>query len=88
MALGVSCEDQANADKRIPWLLDTPAAIRFISAEPLLGPTLDELAELKRLSDVIGGWIIWVPGARYVDDCPTFVPMAEWLVMYAEYEKK
>jgi protein gp37 len=36
--LGVSVEDQATADTRIPLLLDTPAAVRFISAEPLLGP--------------------------------------------------
>jgi protein gp37 len=36
--LGVSVEDQRRADERIPILLDTPAAIRWISAEPLLGP--------------------------------------------------
>lgn len=36
--LGTSVEDQATADARIPHLLATPAAIRFISAEPLLGP--------------------------------------------------
>ena len=36
--LGVSVEDQARADERIPHLLATPAAKRFISAEPLLGP--------------------------------------------------
>jgi protein gp37 len=36
--LGVSVEDQHWADIRIPALLDTPAAIRWISAEPLLGP--------------------------------------------------
>ena len=36
--LGVSVEDQTRADERIPDLLATPAAIRFISAEPLLGP--------------------------------------------------
>lgn len=36
--LGTSVEDQATADNRIPHLLATPAAIRFISAEPLLGP--------------------------------------------------
>lgn len=34
---GVSVEDQATANSRIPLLLQTPAAIRFISAEPLLG---------------------------------------------------
>jgi protein gp37 len=36
--LGVSVENQAAADERIPLLLKTPAAVRFISAEPLLGP--------------------------------------------------
>lgn len=36
--LGVSVEDQVTADARIPILLQTPAAVRFISAEPLLGP--------------------------------------------------
>ena len=36
--LGISCEDQKTADERIPLLLQTPAAVRFISAEPLLGP--------------------------------------------------
>ncbi len=36
--LGTSVEDQKRADERIPILLDTPAAIRWISAEPLLGP--------------------------------------------------
>lgn len=36
--LGVSVEDQKTADARIPILLQTPAAIRFLSCEPLLGP--------------------------------------------------
>lgn len=34
--LGVSVEDQKRADERIPLLLSTPAAIRFLSVEPLL----------------------------------------------------
>ena len=34
--VGVSVEDQTTADERIPLLLQTPAALRFISAEPLL----------------------------------------------------
>lgn len=42
--LGVSTERQQEADERIPELLETPAAVRFISAEPLLGPIrLDQL---------------------------------------------
>jgi len=36
--LGVSVEDQQRADERIPDLLATPAAVRFLSCEPLLGP--------------------------------------------------
>src|SRR3989304_10074007 len=35
--LGVSAEDQQRADERIPLLLQTPAAVRFVSLEPLLG---------------------------------------------------
>ena len=36
--LGVSVEDQKWADIRIPVLIDTPAAVRWLSMEPLLGP--------------------------------------------------
>jgi len=35
---GVTVENQDQADKRIPVLLDTPAAVRFVSIEPMLGP--------------------------------------------------
>lgn len=35
---GVSIEDQQTADERIPILLQTPAAVRWVSAEPLIGP--------------------------------------------------
>jgi len=36
--LGVSVEDQKTADERIPLLLATPAAVRWVSYEPALGP--------------------------------------------------
>jgi protein gp37 len=36
--LGVTAENQDAADARIPLLLDTPAAVRFVSVEPMLGP--------------------------------------------------
>jgi protein gp37 len=42
--LGVSVENQEQADARIPELLKIPAAVRFLSCEPLLGPV-----ELTRL---------------------------------------
>ncbi len=44
--LGVSVEDQKWADIRIPALLETPAAVRFLSCEPLLGPI-----DLTRIPD-------------------------------------
>lgn len=42
--LGCTAENQEQADKRIPILLDTPAAKRFVSVEPMLGPVDLKLA--------------------------------------------
>jgi len=54
--LGVSVEDQARADERIPDLLATPAAGRFLSCEPLLGPVnLDRIKMFDRETEH-GGW--------------------------------
>ncbi len=53
--LGVSAEDQRRAEERIPELLATPAAIRFVSAEPLLGPIDFE------------PWLPWADLGREVD---------------------
>lgn len=72
--LGVSVEDQRRADERVPPLLETPAAVRWISAEPLLGP-VDLLAAGAVTVETPGrepaGRIDWVvaggesgPGAR------------------------
>ena len=44
--LGVSVEDQRRANERLPLLLETPAAVRFVSFEPLLGRV--EFAEFAR----------------------------------------
>lgn len=69
--LGVSAEDQKRADERVPDLLNTPAAVRFVSAEPLLGPINLHQAMTARneWDDVLGlHWIIVGgesgPGAR------------------------
>jgi protein gp37 len=50
--LGVSAESQKYADERIPLLLQTPAAVRWVSAEPLLGPI--DLTDLPVPSSVTG----------------------------------
>ncbi len=55
--LGVSVEDQRWADIRIPALMETPAAIRFLSMEPLLGPvTLSRLHAHCPAHDFAGGF--------------------------------
>lgn len=38
LRLGTTAENQQQADKRIPVLLQIPAAVRFVSVEPMLGP--------------------------------------------------
>ena len=52
--LGISAERQKEADERIPLLLRTPAVVRFISAEPLLGP-IDLSEWIDGLSWIIVG---------------------------------
>jgi protein gp37 len=64
--LGVSAEDQPRADERVPDLLATPAAVRFVSAEPLLGPidftNLDHTG-LQRSMKINGISAIWKDSA-------------------------
>lgn len=69
--LGVSVEDQKRADLRIPALLDTPAAVRWISAEPLLGPVNLHTDPIEAGTPFWGSQLDWVvvggesgPGAR------------------------
>lgn len=57
--LGVSVEDQATADERIPHLLATPAARRFLSCEPLLGPV--DLGRVYATKDQHGTYLHEAP---------------------------
>lgn len=68
--VGTSVEDQQRADERIPALLATPAAVRFLSCEPLLG-------EVNLHADDLGGldWVI-VGG----ESGPDHRPMDQWWV--------
>lgn len=63
--LGVSTEDQQRANERIPDLLATPAAVRFVSAEPLLGPV-----NLNRIQVAGRGWQDVLQGWRDCSDYP------------------
>jgi protein gp37 len=60
--LGVSVEDQATADERVPHLLATPAACRMVSAEPLLG-SVDFSQWIRGLGWIVSGGESG-PGAR------------------------
>jgi len=71
--IGVSAEDQKRADERIPELLNTPAAVRFLSVEPLLERTslFEYFHEGNEMSN--GGRIDWVivggESGRHRRDC-------------------
>lgn len=56
--LGVTAENQEQADKRIPVLLQTPAAVRFVSVEPMLGPV--DLSEWLGIThdEYYGKWTV------------------------------
>ena len=76
--LGVSVEDQELADERIPLLLQTPAAVRWISAEPLLGPI--DLSDWRRRYDVCQAdeWLDWVVAGA--ESGPRARPMSvDWI---------
>lgn len=70
--LGVSTENQETADERIPELLQTPAAVRFLSIEPMLGPVDLTMAFADAACKVGGFWVIdgceSGPGARPADE--------------------
>ncbi len=64
--LGVTAENQEQADKRIPILLQIPAAIRFVSVEPMLGP-VDVMKYLvapaggtPEETEIYHDWIDWI----------------------------
>jgi protein gp37 len=71
--LGASVENQEAADYRIPALLETPAAVRFLSCEPLLGPIVfSKVPGFNRIGLDLSNW--WVicggesgPGKRPMD---------------------
>jgi len=77
--LGVSVENQEYAEERIPHLLQTPAAVRFVSAEPLLGPI--EFIEGFEDGQPEGLRIDWLRGADLGD---TKIPALNWIICGGE----
>ncbi|HEY7855187.1 MAG TPA: phage Gp37/Gp68 family protein, partial [Terriglobales bacterium] len=81
--LGVSVEDQAAAVERIWPLLETPAAVRFISAEPLLGPVdLERLELLAPDGNRPGAWLNALTG--HVAGPDDMGPKLDWVIVGGE----
>jgi len=76
--LGVSVEDQAAADERIPALLDTPAAVRSLSCEPLLEP-VDLEPWLRRVATSGPGWRMTGGSAMAIADI-----VLDWVIVGGE----
>lgn len=82
---GVSVEDQTSADERIPDLLATPAAVRWVSAEPLLGPIdFKRCRQRDESVDAIAGEI-WRAGCGS-ESSTTWrgKPKLDWIVVGGE----
>jgi len=71
--LGVSVEDQETANERIPWLLKTPAAVRFVSYEPALD-FVDFAMGLPLAKSDIQGYVYNPSGGPFID----------WIIMGGE----
>lgn len=84
--LGVSVEDQATADERIPHLLDTPAAVRWVSYEPALGPVDFGHLDVEAAGSHPDWCVIDALTGRHRDmgrPCPD-VPHLDWIVVGGE----
>ncbi len=76
--LGVTCENQRCADQRIPTLLQIPAAVRFISLEPLL----EEITLTEMCKRILGsGYLI---GNCLQDNPAMNINKIDWVIVGCE----
>ena len=77
--LGVPAENQQRANERIPALLKIPAAVRFVSVEPMLGPV-----SLDRMQ--IGECYLNSLSGDFSDSCadPGEMPSIDWVICGGE----
>lgn len=73
--LGTSAEDQKTAEARIPALQNTPATVRWVSLEPLLGPIVLGHDEPEL------GAVSWLAG---IQGCDPPIPGIDWVVVGGE----
>lgn len=91
---GVSAENQATANERIPALLDTNAAVRWVSYEPAIGP-IDFEKIVDRETDPESYWYIdalrgglWDDANGQVSTGGQDVPALDWIVIGGESHKQ
>lgn len=82
--LGVSVEDQQRAELRIPALIDTPAAVRWVSAEPLLAPVDLTRITLVRPRPPHGPGVRLDSLAGHLDGTDDVIARLDWVVAGGE----
>lgn len=83
--LGTTVENQIEADRRIPHLLQIPARVHFLSCEPLLGPVrIDDLAgpDGAVLKPLCG--LTWGPGSKGMHLRTAGGPKIDWVIIGGE----
>jgi len=82
--LGVTVENQAQARDRIGWLFSTPAANRFVSCEPLLGPLdLTRIEVLPEEGNQPGVWLNALTG-HVIGPDDMMPEKLDWVIAGAE----
>ena len=82
--LGTSVENQKTADERIEHLFECPAAVRFLSCEPLLGPVdLTMVKSVPRPGTVIVGTVLGTDGTRF-SPCGASGRGLDWVIVGGE----
>lgn len=82
--LGTSVENQATADERIPHLLKVPAAVRFLSMEPLLGSvelTAIGHGDQRGLNALTGEFVYYAESGDVRSD---WTPAVHWVIVGGE----
>jgi protein gp37 len=82
--LGVSAERQKEADERIPDLLATPAAVRFVSLEPLIGPIDLDAVPVSVAPGFFGGALRWHHRGKCHQDERVAYPTLDWVIVGGE----
>lgn len=82
--LGVSAERQQEADERIPDLLATPATVRFVSAEPLLGPIDFDAVRYTHAPGFFGSALRWHHRGHCHQQDGLVYPSLDWVIVGGE----